>query len=124
MKTSRDVREERKHHPGWSVQFEDGSWLGGAHGWYRSDDAFYADIYDTEEEAHNNLKYIQKDKSEGEYFALPAKVVPAWEPLCESLRVSIYSLQEANLITPSAIFDMVMSLEDVLHTLKGPSEKE
>lgn len=115
MRPAREEREEPNKHPGWAVQFSDGSWLGGAHGWFRSDDAAYADIYDSEEEARSSLGYVRRD--DREYFALDAKVIPAWEPLCESLRYEIKRTRDASKITSDDVYRLVSSLEDVINTI-------
>lgn len=107
---SREDREKRGNHPGWAVRFSDGTWLGGAHGWFRSEDAFYADTYDSEEEAHKYLTYVKNDKDDSEYFALDAEVVPAWEPLCERLRLEVNSLKE---VTKIDIFDLNEAVDEV-----------
>lgn len=107
-----------KGHPGWSVYFEDGTWLGGAHGWFRSEEAFYADVYDSAEEAQRWLDDLRRDKGEGGHFDLPAKVIPAWEPLAESLRLEVSQLKQANSLSPSTISDIVFSLEDAIRQLK------
>jgi hypothetical protein len=107
--------ETRSAHPGWSVQTKDGHWLGGAHGWFLSEDAFYADIYDSEEDAKHWAESNQSEFAGGFEY----NIVPAWQPLCERFRVEISSLREANAITPSKIMDIVMSLEDAISTLQG-----
>ena len=112
---SKVMREERSAHPGWSVQTKDGTWLGGAHGWFLSEDAFYADIYDSEETAKHWAEDNQSEFKGGFEYT----IVPAWEPLCERLRVDVSSLKEANEISPSKIMDIVMSLEDAISTLQG-----
>ncbi len=114
MKPSKDKREERGAHPGWAVRFADGTWLGGAHGWFRSEDAFYADIYDTKEEGEKYLKYVRDDKHDAEYFSLDAEVVPAWEPLAESLRLEISNLRRSVKID---FHDMHMAVEDIQYAL-------
>jgi hypothetical protein len=118
MKVSMKIKDDRVIDPGWAVQFEDGSWLGGAHGWFRSDDAFYADVYESKEDAQRYLDYLRKDKSEGGAFDLPAQIVPAWQPQLESLRVEVRSLKQANRLTPSKLMDITMNLESVLYDLK------
>ncbi len=114
MKPLKDKREERGAHPGWSVRFSDGTWLGGAHGWFRSEDAFYADIYDTKEEGEKYLKYVRDDQHDAEYFSLDAEVVPAWEPLAESLRLEISNLRRGAKID---FHDMHMAVEDIQYAL-------
>jgi|ERR1700723_475727 len=111
-------KEERNSHPGWAVKFEDGTWLGGAHGWFRTKDAFYADKYASKEAAEGYLQSLRDDKSEQGQFDLPAEIVPAWEPMCESLRVEISSLKDANTITPDKVMYIAIALEGILHDLK------
>jgi hypothetical protein len=109
--------KKREAHPGWVIRFEDGTWLGGGHGWFRTKDAFYADIDDTEEEANrwlNQLPTILK----GDAYP-PAIVVEAWQPLCERLRHDVIMLEKANLITPDDLFEAVNSLSGVLHILNS-----
>lgn len=117
------TEEVRNAAPGWSVQFDDGTWLGGAHGWFTSSDAFYADIYSSPEEAQSTLDYVRKDKDWGD-FSMEAKIIPAWQPLCERLRVRISSLRQANKLTPSKIFDITLSLEDALYQLRAIDKDE
>jgi hypothetical protein len=122
MRASVKIKEDRVVDPGWAVRFEDGSWLGGAHGWFRSDDAFYADVYESKEDAQRYLDDLRRDKDEGGHFDLPAEIVPAWQPLCESLRVEVRSLKQANKLTPSKLMDITMNLESVLYDLKQGEE--
>jgi hypothetical protein len=119
-----DKEEKRQSHPGWAVRFEDGTWLGGAHGWFRTGDAFYADKYQTKEEAHAYLQSLRHDKTEQGHFDLPAEIIPAWEPMCESLRVEVASLKEANTITPSKLMDIAITLEGVLFDLKWKEKQD
>lgn len=93
MSKSRDDREVRRAHPGWGVRFSDGTWLGGAHGWFRTEDAFYSDTFDSKEEGEKYLKYVREDHDK-EYFSLEAEVVPAWEILAEHLRLEISNLRQ------------------------------
>lgn len=117
-------REKLREHPGWSVRFSNGEWLGGAHGWYTSKEAAYADVYDSEEEAHSTLKYVRDNHKEHDSeFSLAAEIIPAWEPLCETLRVRIHFLKEANTITPNDIDSVVFSLEDAIRTLQPRQKK-
>lgn len=114
MKPLKDKREERGAHPGWAVRFSDGTWLGGAHGWFRSPEAFYADIYDSKEDGERYLKMLRSDKSEGGHFDLDAEVIPAWEPLAESLRLEISSLRRTVKID---FHDLYMAVEDIQNSL-------
>lgn len=124
MNEVRNNEKVRNAHPGWSVQFEDGTWLGGAHGWFRTEDAFYADIYESEARAADLLEDIRKDSSYGDDFQLQAKIIPAWEPLCENLRFRVKSLEAANKLSPSKIFDISFQLEQVLQDLKNYDDEE
>lgn len=104
-------------HPGWGVQFEDGTWLDNAYGWFPSKEPFRGDIYSSEEEAKKALNSIDKDPILKEWKAT-AKIVPAWQILCEKMRVEILILKKANSITPSDISDIVSNLEDAISILK------
>jgi hypothetical protein len=117
-----DKEKDRVMHPGWAVQFEDGTWLGGAHGWFRSEDPFYADVYESEKDAQRYLDDLRKDKDEQGYYNLPAQIVPAWQPLCENLRHEVRTLTKANKLTPSKIMDITDHLEDALRELKNYDE--
>lgn len=116
-------REEMGAHPGWAIRFSNGAWLGGAHGWWTSMESFYADVFDSEEEAKSTLKYVRDNYKDDSDFHLAAEIIPAWEQLCESLRVEVRSLREANTISPDDISDAIDSLEDVIRTLKPPKKK-
>lgn len=107
---------KRNSHPGWAVQFSDGSWLGGAHGWFASDDAFYADIYDSAKEAEEALKMSE--------IKGMATIVPAWQPLCEHLRFENSELKKSNKISISDVDDVVFELENVLNSLKHITESD
>ena len=115
--------EKRGAHPGWAIRFEDGTWLGGAHGWFRSEDAFYADIHDTKEEAERSLKYVRQDKDEKGYFDLPAEAVEAWQPICESLRLEVSTLKQANIVEYMDIFELRDELEGIVDKVKEWQEK-
>lgn len=103
--------EERNTHPGWSVRFIDGTWLGGPHGWYQHKDAFDADIFPSKEDATYFVK-ISEIKDDFE-------IVAAWEPLCERLRVEIKSLKKVNKVTPSDLFDLEREAENLLDKIKS-----
>ncbi len=108
--------EKRLAHPGWAVQFEDGSWLCIAHGCDMVVDAFYAKTWTTEKEAESEVLFCIKHKDIPD---VPYKIIPAWEHLCESLRVRNNSLTEANKIKPMDIMEMTWDLEQVIATLNG-----
>lgn len=113
---------ERGKHPGWSVWFKDSTWLGGAHGWFRSEDAFYADIYASEDAAKGAFAMYKKDllriDEEEASLIKTAMIVPAWEPLCEKLRLEVTELKRVNRISPDNIFEITLSIENLLADLK------
>jgi hypothetical protein len=119
----RDKRHERKAHPGWAVQFVDGSWLGGAHGWFTSEEAFYADTYDSEEKARSTLEYVRKNHKEDSDFAQDARIIPAWEVLAEHLRLDIHFLKKSSQVKRETVDDITEALEDALRTLKSAQEE-
>lgn len=106
--------EDREAHPGWSIRFSDGSWLCTNMMCDRVDDAFYATRYESPEVALSELKQA-KEEWQGE--TPDAEVVEAWQPLCETLRVRIQSLNDACAITPDDIFEIKLSLEDAISRL-------
>lgn len=115
--------EVRGAHPGWAVRFEDGTWLGGAHGWFRSPDAFYADIYDSKEDGQRYLDDLRRDKMYGDEFALPAEVIEAWQPICESLRLEVSTLKQANIIGYMDIYELRNKVEEILDEVKDWQER-
>jgi len=119
-KKDRDVREA---HPGWAVRFEDGTWLGGAHGWFRAADAFYADIYDSKEEAQGYLDGLRNDTYNKGEFDLPAEVIEAWQPICESLRHEVRTLKQANIVSFSDIYDLKDKLLDIVSEVNDWQER-
>jgi hypothetical protein len=104
----------RGSHPGWAVQFQDGRWLGSAHGLHRFDDAFYAKSFLIKEDANDLAIECQIDFGD----TMPYEVVPAWEPLCERLRFEVGQLMKACKFKPRDISDLQESLEDALRTVK------
>lgn len=111
-------KDVRNFHPGWAIYFVDGTWLCHAHGHFKSEDAFYADRYVSEKDAQSSLDSIRDDKEYyGEEFDTEAKIVLAWEPLCESLRVEIKGLKDANSISPDKIMDITFALQGILSDL-------
>ncbi len=108
----KDTSEEANAHPGWGVRFSDGSWLGGAHGWFRTEEAFYADIYQTEEDARSSLKIVRAQESG--YYDLEAEIVPAWQILCEKLRLTIHTLK---LSAKVDIYDLDSAIDDLQYAL-------
>lgn len=125
-------RLKRNGHPGWGVQMEGGTWLCAVHGLYEVDDAFYATVMDTKEEAERLLQdYIIETKNIGMWKGKPTehfdpnrpvpkgKTSPAWEPMCQMLIFDVERLKLANKISPSTLFDIQMSLEDAINTIQG-----
>lgn len=109
------MREERNKHPGWAVRTKTGHWLSYAHGFHLSEDAFYARVVDSEEDAKHLIKQACEDFGNSVLFS----VVLAWEPLCEQLRFQVSSLKKANTLSPNKIDDVILSLEDAISTLQG-----
>lgn len=105
---------KRNAHPGWAVQDEGGGWLCYGHGFFLSEDAFYADVVLSEEDAKHLIKEANEDFENNTSF----NIVLAWEPLCESLRHEVAALKEANTISPSKIMDIVIDLQGVIADLK------
>ena len=101
---------KRREHPGWAIKFKDGTWLGGPHGWHHHDDAFYADIYSSPEEA--------KDCYEMSELTSPYDIVLAWEPLCERLRFEVVSLTKTNKVSPGDLSDLESDIEMILSKIK------
>lgn len=108
-------RNEKNSHPGWAVYFSDGTWLGGPHGWRRYDDAFYADAFESEQEAQECLEmakeHLDKDTP-------PATIVPAWQHLCERLQLENTTLQKANKVSIEDVDDIILDLENSVASLK------
>lgn len=115
--------ETRNAHPGWAVYFEDGTWLGGAHGYIRTGDAFSAYIYDTKEQAEKVLDHLRNGKTEGKYFSLPSNIIEAWQPACENLRANVAALKQANVVGYLDIFDLHEELESIVGKVKSWQEK-
>lgn len=128
-------RIKRNEHPGWGVRLDDGTWLCAVHGLYPVTEAFYATIMDSEKEAESLLQeYINDVKNIGIWKGqkterydpnrvIPTgKAMPAWEPMCQQLIFDVSQLKAANKISPSKLFDIQMSLEDAISTIKGAVE--
>lgn len=113
--------EELNKHPGWAVRFEDDTWLGGGHGWFRCD-ASEADIYDTKEHAAQCLAIVQAGKYD-QHFDLKAEIVEAWQPLCESLRCRVRLLRQDLTVDVSSVRDTIWELENVLEDLKAATKR-
>ncbi len=111
-----DEREKRNAHPGWAVRFEDGSWLGCAHGYFRAPEAFFAYIYSSEEEALNDFNRGKEDLGNN----IPKySIIPAWEPLCEVLRLEIGSLRKICKFDSSDALELSMELEHFVDKLNA-----
>lgn len=115
--------ENRDTHPGWAIYFEDGTWLGGAHGYIRTGGAFYAYIFSSKEAAEKVLTHLRTSRTEGNYFSVPAEIIVAWEPLCENLRSEVSALKQANVVKYLDIFDLREEVESILNRIKGWEEK-
>lgn len=119
-------RTKRNLHPGWCIQFSDGTIFGSAHGYFATTDAFYAIIFDqSKEDTEQFIKDYGKEIEEdtGQKIA-DAKVVEAWQPLCERLRFDLSQLRRANAISPDKIFNIITELEFALNTVKNEFYKE
>jgi hypothetical protein len=110
-----DFMNGKQEHPGWALRTKDGCWMSFAHGWHIAEDAFYAKIFKTEEDAIYHLKDMQGDFRNG----IDCDVVPAWEPLCGQLRHEVKMLTQANKVSPDDILEVSWELESVLSRLKG-----
>lgn len=110
-------------HPGWAVRFEDGTWLGGAHGYIRTGSAEHAYIYNSKEEGEKVLAYLRTSRTESNYFSTPSEVIEAWQPVCEMLRSDVSALKQANVVEYLDIFDLRDELESIVNKVKGWQEK-
>lgn len=108
-------RTERNRHPGWAVRFVDGSWLAYGHGWHLFEDAFYARIFSSAQEAEDAVKDAAEDFTKLDDY----DIVPAWEPVCEQLRHDVAELKHANTFSPDDIFEITMELDSILARLRG-----
>lgn len=106
---------KKQEHPGWALQTKKGSWLCYAHGWHLVEDAFYAKIFSSIEDASEALIDLKDDFDS----SLEADIVPAWEPLCGKLRFEVAELKTANTITPDVLSDIAFDLDIILFKLKG-----
>lgn len=105
--------EGKQAHPGWALQTKDSYWVAYAHGWHVAEDAFYAKIFSSEEDAKRDLKDMQDDFQDG----IECNIVPAWEPLCGRLRHKVKELTKANKISPSDLLEVWISMKNVSHLL-------
>ena len=110
-------------HPGWAIRFEDGTWLGGAHGYTRTVNAFDAHIYSSKENAEKILNYLKNNKDVGAHFSFPSQIIEAWEPVCKTLRSEVKALKAANVISYLDIFELREELESIVNKVKGWQEK-
>jgi hypothetical protein len=117
-----DVGSAKKH-PGWAIHFQDDTWLGGAHGYIRTNGALYAYTFPTKESAEKVLNHLRNSPTESKYFSEPAEIVEAWEPLCENLRAEVSSLKKTNVVEYLDIFDLRTELESILNRIKEWEEK-
>lgn len=111
--------ETQNAHPGWAVYFEDGTWLSTEHGFTRIADAYAACIYNAKENAEQILDLLRESKTEGKYFSLPAQIIEAWQPVCETLRLEVNTLKQANVVSYMDLRDMHDELSTVLDKVKG-----
>lgn len=133
-----------KIEPGYAIKFDDGTWLGAfAHsGWGQTDDPFEAEIFNTIEKAEkctqdyikdlewrnegdvlHNKKLISMGKEPLPYTPrdtnLKYSIIEAWEPKCYYLNYQNERLTDANKITPSEIFNIEESIEEIEEALKN-----
>jgi hypothetical protein len=109
--------------PGYAIKFSDGTWLGGCHGWYISDDPGDVDIHDTVEQAENNIK-LAKERG-GIDRNIKYTIVPAFEYQCynlkrenDKLKIENERLKVANEISPKQIHSLIIHLESLTTNLK------
>lgn len=101
--------KKNEFHPGWAVQFADGTWLGVGHGYWWFENATMAHIYNSVGAANSDVMEFFKDE--------PAQrqgytIILAWEPRCLKFQSEVQTLQAATAIDPLELF---LSLE----TIKG-----
>lgn len=106
--------EGKQEHPGFALQTKEGYWVAYAHGWFIAEDAFYAQVFTSVQEAESNLVDMQEDFQGG----IKCNIVPAWEPACGKLRHQVRVLTEANKVSPDLLFDVVMDLESIISRLQ------
>lgn len=105
--------EGKQEHPGWALQSKEGYWMAYGHGWHQSEDAFYAKIFSSKEDAAKALEYMQDDFVGG----IECDIVPAWEPLCGRLRHEVKVLTAANKVSPDDLFEIKFDLESIIARL-------
>jgi hypothetical protein len=101
--------EGKQKHPGFALQTEEGYWIAYAHGWFTAEDAFYAHIFSSVQEAESNLLDMQRDFMGG----LKCCVIVAWEPACGKLRHEVKALKDANKISPDNLMEVWLKLEGI-----------
>jgi hypothetical protein len=101
--------EGKQKHPGFALQTKEGHWIAYAHGWFTAEDAFYAHIFTSIQEAESNLLDMQEDFKGG----IHARVVVAWEPACGKLRHEVRVLKDANKISPDNLMEVWLKLEGI-----------
>jgi hypothetical protein len=74
--------------------------------------------------ACESLDFIQKDNSYGNTFTSPAKVIPAWEPLAEHLRLDIHFLKQTSQVKRETVDEITEALEDALRVLQGAQDED
>ncbi len=109
--------EIRNAHPGWAVKFENGTWLSIAHGVDMATDAFYANTYETKEEATLTATSCYGDGDIPNTIGF--EVIPAWEPLCERLRHDVRELTTLNTLSSEDVMEMTLEIESVLYRLRN-----
>lgn len=97
--------ETKIKHPGWAIKFEDGSYVGFAHGIHDVEPLF-AHIFDSKEDAG---KWFTDVKAE---FSVPCNVVEAWEPKIAELLYKIDKLERMNKINPEDFYRFGRKLEE------------
>lgn len=110
--------ETQNAHPGWAIYFEDGTWLSTEHGFTRMDDAYTACIYESKRDAEEVLSILRDSKTDGKYFSLSAQIIEAWQPVCETLRLEVKILKQANVVSYMDMHDMHDELSTVLQRVK------
>lgn len=117
------IREKayQPENPGYAVKYSDGTWLCYAHGYFTARHPFYARTFPTKKDAE---AAFEESKEDIRYSAeeMP-EFVEAWEPLVARLRSDIKELEQLNQISPKDVFEMTMSLEDILHRLNNPTRE-
>lgn len=114
--------DERNTHPGWAIQFADGTWLcANSMVFDQVDDAFYATIFYKREEAEQVEDrihdYLQWDPNDMQSHS----IVLAWEPLCEVLRLRNAQLNKTCNIAPRIFDETIELLTEAIDNLRDAS---